>query len=69
METANYIWKLMCGMVVIHFHRLTIPFDDVRMTVTLIEVFVGDFTAVFAKVTVNTIAVESIADQRGMSTC
>ena len=41
METADHIWELMRGMVVIHLHHLTIPFDRMRVTVALDEVFVG----------------------------
>jgi hypothetical protein len=63
MEATHNIREFMCGMVVIHLRHLTIPFNQMCMAVTCIEVRIGHLAAVFAIIAVDAISIISISNQ------
>ncbi len=57
----------MGGMVVIHLHHLTVPFDHMGMAVTCIQIFIGHFRAIFTVVSIDTKTIKGVTNQGGMA--
>ena len=60
METSDHIWEFMRCVIVIHLHQLTIPFDPMRVTMTYIQIFIGQLFPIFAIISVYSKAIERI---------
>ncbi len=67
-QASDGVGKFVGGMIVIETSRDTVPIDRVGMTMAIIQVAVPKHAPVFPLPSIDTEAVQGIADQRGVLT-